>query len=185
MVKLMTLSRARRAVLNVGDGRGFVAQHQNYIGVVERIILTAAHCIAHALRVDGKCGLPPCHPFRHSGEVTYPDLLGPLGEKPTIWATCPHVDPMTDIVVLWSPSANAFDEQSDACESFLENLERWQIADAPAQGRERIKVEPFGGEPFWQEQKTPGKGVASVLSLKGRWLRGEVTRSGNSMGFNT
>ena len=79
------------SVLRVGDGRGFVVARRNYIGNMERIVITAAHCLPH---------LPSSHPARDLTEETYKRLLAPLGSKPVIWATCLFVDPIADIAAL-------------------------------------------------------------------------------------
>ena len=46
------------AIIRVGDGRGFVVMQQRYLGGVERVIITAAHCLPH-------------HPARGVEEETY------------------------------------------------------------------------------------------------------------------
>jgi hypothetical protein len=45
--------KLKRAVLRVGDGRGFVVSSRNSIGGHERIVITAAHCLP---------SFPPCAP---------------------------------------------------------------------------------------------------------------------------
>jgi hypothetical protein len=56
----MTDSLAR-AVLRVGDGRGFVVTHRGYVNPNERIIVTAAHCL-------------PFHPQAHPARYDYPGV---------------------------------------------------------------------------------------------------------------
>ena len=53
---------AKRALVKVADGRGFVVQGR------ERMVITAGHCLP---------GLPPCISYAASHERTYP-LLGSL-----------------------------------------------------------------------------------------------------------
>jgi hypothetical protein len=68
-----------KAIVKVGDGRGFVVQ-----GARERrYVITAAHCLPH---------LPPAFGHSYLEERTYPRLLGPLADEPTIWAECLFVD---------------------------------------------------------------------------------------------
>jgi hypothetical protein len=94
-----------RAVLRVGDGRGFVVERRGYLGHPERIVITAAHCLPrlpppyeHLLQ------LPTPHPARYLEEETYPRILGPLGRKKlTVWAACLFADPIADIAVLGQP----------------------------------------------------------------------------------
>jgi hypothetical protein len=66
----MDTKRLTRAVLRVGNGRGFVVSCRGYAGCEERIVITAAHCLP---------SLPPRHPAVLLAERTYPTLLGPLG----------------------------------------------------------------------------------------------------------
>ena len=98
--------RLVKAVLRVGDGRGFVVERRSHLGWNERIVITAAHCLPrlpppyeHLLQ------LPTPHPARYLDEETYQHLLGPLGIEPTVWATCLFLDPVADIAVLGSPNA--------------------------------------------------------------------------------
>jgi hypothetical protein len=79
-----------RAVIRVGDGRGFVVGTDR-----ERFVITAAHCLPR---------LPPSLSFSFIEERTYAKLLGPIGRKRTpVWAECCFVDPIADLAVLWSP----------------------------------------------------------------------------------
>ena len=59
---IVDASELTRGVLRVGDGRGFVVEHRNYLGHEERIVITAAHCLPV---------LPSCHPMRYLHECTY------------------------------------------------------------------------------------------------------------------
>jgi hypothetical protein len=78
------------AVITVGDGRGFVVEGERET----RLIITAAHCLP---------SFPLCHGASYLEERTYQALLGPLGEKPTVWTECLFVDPIADIAVLGQP----------------------------------------------------------------------------------
>ena len=82
-----------RAVVRVGDGRGFVSECLNWHGRPERIVITAAHCLPK---------LPPCHLTSLYNDRTY-KLLGPLGGDLTAWAYCLFADPTVDIAVLGFP----------------------------------------------------------------------------------
>jgi hypothetical protein len=155
------------AVLKVGDGRGFVVEC-DYLG---RVVITAAHCVAHAKRADRTEGLPPCHLAREWYEETYPALLGPLGTEPTVWAVCLFADLIADIAVLGQPDNHELLDQADAYDQLVNDMEALAIADAPAQG---VEVKTIGDDQF--ETRTPGKGPARVLSLDGHWLDGQVSR---------
>jgi len=166
------------AVLRVGDGRGFVVGCRHYLGFVERVVITAAHCLEIAKLANGTEGLPPCHPARYLEEQNYPSLLGPLGATPTVWAMCLFADPIADIAVLGQPDNQALSDQADAYDQLVDDMETLVIADAPAQG---VEVKTIGDHQI--ENRTPGKGPARVLSLDGHWLDGRVSRRGVTLAF--
>lgn len=58
----------KRAVIRVGDGRGFIVEHGH-----DRLVITAAHCLPE---------FPPCHGASFLEERTYGNLLGLLGAEP-------------------------------------------------------------------------------------------------------
>jgi hypothetical protein len=83
------LDRIKRSILSVGlnKGRGFVVK--NDYG--DPCIITAAHCLPE---------IPQCYCRSPEDAPYYSDLIGPLGEKPTIGAQVGFVDPIADIAVL-------------------------------------------------------------------------------------
>jgi hypothetical protein len=90
----MTTSDARRAILRVGDGCGFIVQ-----GKLDRYVITAARCLPH---------LPWAQAAASSAEgLTYERLLGSLGAEPAVPVECLFVDPIADIAVLGSPDDQA------------------------------------------------------------------------------
>jgi hypothetical protein len=82
------LERARRGVLKVGGGRGFI------VGGKFGYIITAAHCLP---------SFPPPFSASNLEERTYQELLGPIEGPSTVSAECCFVDPIGDIAVLCSP----------------------------------------------------------------------------------
>jgi hypothetical protein len=58
---------ARRALVQVGDGRGFVIKANT-----RRFVVTAAHCLPN---------LPPPASISYSVERTYKNLLDAVGER--------------------------------------------------------------------------------------------------------
>jgi hypothetical protein len=154
-----------RYVLAVGDGRGFVVAHRHFLGYEELIIITAAHCLPL---------LPPCHPASDVEERTYKLLLGPVDGERTVWAECLFADPIADIAVLGEPDNQALSDEADAYNQLMAEMTTWTVADAPAQGSERV------GQ---ADCPTPGEGTASVLSLEGQWLEGRVTCWGGFLAF--
>ena len=116
----MDHDEAQRAVITVGEGRGFVVE-----GARQRLVITAAHCLPH---------FPPCAAFSYLEERTYQGLLGLLGEPPKVWAECLFADPIGDIAVLGSPDSQALSAQSEAYEALMDSTRPLIIADAPKKG---------------------------------------------------
>src|SRR4051794_22251871 len=112
---------AIRAVIRVGDGRGFVVR-----GKLDRLVITAAHCLPW---------FPPCASFSRLEERTYRELLGPLGGESEVCAECLFVDPIGDIAVLGSPDGQELFDEADAYRTLTESRTPLSITDAPAQGR--------------------------------------------------
>jgi hypothetical protein len=119
----MTRAKATNAVLTVGRGRalggGFVVECDAR-GHPMRIVITAAHCLPH---------LPLC-PSDQWG-CTYKALLGPLGQKPTVWAECIFADPVGDIAVLCQPDSQELSERAEAYDALVDAMVPLPIADAP------------------------------------------------------
>ena len=87
------------SIITVGDGRGFVVmtRQTRLIGHRDKwysfkrdqpLIVTAAHCLPH---------FPPCHGFSYTEERIYADLIGPLGETPSVFAECLFADPIATL----------------------------------------------------------------------------------------
>ena len=115
------LENAKRAVVTVGEGRGFV------IDTDPRLVVTAAHCLPQ---------LPPAHSAMNLEEKTYKDLLAPLGNrKRMVWAECLFVDPVADIAVLGTPDGQALHKEADAYDDLMERTRPIGVADAPIRGR--------------------------------------------------
>ena len=107
--------QATRAVIQCGEGRGFVVETAN-----RRIVVTAAHCLPQ---------FPPCASFSGPEERTYPQLLGLIGEAPTVWAECLFVDPIGDIALLGTPDNQSLPEQADDCDALFATVGTLSIAD--------------------------------------------------------
>jgi hypothetical protein len=97
---------AIRAVVKVGDGRGFVIE-----GERERYIITAAHCLPH---------LPPAHAASYAEERHYFGLVGPLGGDASIAVQCLFVDPVSDLAVLGEPDGQELFEEAEAYEALVD-----------------------------------------------------------------
>jgi Trypsin-like peptidase domain len=117
--------RAKSAILSVGTGRGFVVE-----SLSERVVVTAAHCLPR----------PPRFGSLKEHNAMCAKVLGPVGQKPTVWAECLFADPIADIAVLGAPDANSCPEESEAYEALVEpitplkSVTPLRIADAPEEG---------------------------------------------------
>jgi hypothetical protein len=129
------------AVITVGLARGFLVKRAPW----PHHVITAAHCLPQ---------LPPAHPASFSSERSYLNLLGPLGEEPSIAAECLFIDPIADLAVLGSVDNQAYIEHAEAYEQFVE-------------GRSTFRVEPLRGHHR-----------AWVLTLTNEWVECTVDVSG-------
>ncbi len=121
------IERATASVLQVGDGRGFLVEVANqYFDYPEKLIMTAAHCLPE---------MPPCHTGMYLHEKTYSNLVGPLGEKPSLTVECLFADPISDLAVLGGPNDQELYKQCEAYEEFVESLTPFVIADAEKEGQ--------------------------------------------------
>lgn len=116
-----------RAVIQVGDGRGFVLQIRE-----NRFVVSAAHCLPQ---------LPPATNFSLAEERTYRSFLGPLGGKTTISAECVFVDPIADLALLGSPDQKQIPHDAERYDAFINSatalglgtltlVESWDIEEA-------------------------------------------------------
>jgi hypothetical protein len=87
---------------------------------------------------------------RSESRGIYPNLIGLLNHKPTIWTECLFVDPIADIAVLGSVDGGSLPEEADAYDSLFQP----------------IKPIPIG--PMEENTK------AWLLSLKGEWFECEA-----------
>jgi hypothetical protein len=111
-----------RAVIRVGEGRGFVVK-----GRWDYFVITAAHCLPF---------VPRCDSVALIAERIYQNLLAPLGQAPTVSAECMFMDPIADIAVLGPPDKQALCEQSDAYQELLADMSALPIlAKAPDKGK--------------------------------------------------
>jgi hypothetical protein len=57
MTEILKFSRPlTRSVLRVGAGRGFVVACENCLGFADKVVITAAHCLEHAVLANGDEG---------------------------------------------------------------------------------------------------------------------------------
>ncbi len=140
---MANFNKAARAVIKVGLGRGFVVQSGR-----RRLIITAAHCLP---------SFPPCHGASFTEERTYAQLLGPLGNEPSVWAECLFADPIGDIAVLGEPDGQELSDECEAYDELVKACEPIPVTDAKESGRARL------------------------LSLDGEWIECDVKHSGGPL----
>ncbi len=118
------------SVLTVDKGRGFIIEHRTLFDFGNgfqrnrrKLVVTASHCLPH----------PPVMPCYSYKETTYPNLLAPLGEEPSVWAECLFFDPVSDLAILGKPDDQEFGEESDAYARLVDGRKPFTIA-APETG---------------------------------------------------
>jgi hypothetical protein len=142
---------ATRAVVQIGrhGGRGFI------LAVGERrYVVTAAHCVFDKLPVP--------YSARDNNEVTYRNLIGPLGGKRHVSAECVFLDPIADIAVFGTPDTQGRYEEAQAYEE-LTGKAAFKIGrlNLPRQRLRAAGMTPFAGE-------------ARMLSLDGEWFACQI-----------
>ena len=128
----------------------------------DKVVITCAHCLPH---------LPPAHGAAHFEEKTYANLLGRLGETPTVWVECLFVDPVSDIAVLGSPDNQALGNEADAYEELLEPIKPLAISGTKEKGRAWLfslerqwfscTYEVFNDGPLWLSSSKKKRYVAA------------------------
>lgn len=123
------LHHAARAIVRVGEGRGFV------VAADERfLVVTAAHCLPY-FPEPSACGF--------AAKRTYSGLLGPIGSaRLQVSAELVFADPVADIAVLGPPDAQAAWNLADAYEELVSGAAALRIARAmpTVLGRTRVWV---------------------------------------------
>jgi hypothetical protein len=113
----------------------------------------------------------------YTEERTYPELLGRLGEEPSVWAECVFVDPVADIAVLSEPDNQELSEEAEAYGALVEAeaVTPFTIAEPPGKPRageiERLRAglpQDFDQTriPEWAMHECPGR----LLSLDNQWF---------------
>jgi hypothetical protein len=151
----MNREQVTRAIIKVGDGRGFIVQ-----GRRGRLVVTAGHCLP---------AFPPCCSFSETSERTYARLLGPIGEEPSVWAECLFADPISDLAVLGAPDGQELSTEAESFEALVDSADPIAVSEgtfrdtAPQNEEEaRLRAE-LGIRPLQECQ-------AWLLSLDCRWF---------------
>jgi trypsin-like peptidase len=144
----------KKAVVRVGSGgRGFVVGTDH-----SRFVITAAHCVPPDR-------LPTPHPGNGSSELTFQDVIGPLGKraKQKIWGELCAFSLTDDIAMFSEPDNQEISDQYDAYLEFMD-------------GRPALKI----GAPS-AAQSPDGW----VLSLDGIWKPCTVHTANNGRFLST
>lgn len=125
-----SLPHKANSVITVDKGRGFIIEHHTlfdfgngFKDLRRKLVVTASHCLPH----------PPVMPCYLYQETTYPNLLAPLGEEPSVWADCLFFDPVSDLAILGEPDNQELGEESDAYARLVDGRKPFTIA-APETG---------------------------------------------------
>jgi hypothetical protein len=119
--------RLRKAVFQVGDGRGFKVGH---------FVITAAHCIPN---------LPPRERMTCTGKRTY-KLLGPLGVKNTIWVELLFADQIGNLAILGQPANQELTKEAESYDRLLEGTPGFAIANVRPNKQISAKVLSLSGQ---------------------------------------
>jgi hypothetical protein len=103
------------------------------------------------------------------------NVLGPLDQKPTVWAECLFADPIAGIAVLGEPDAGSWSKESKAYDELVEPIPPLKSI-ASLRSVEQVKsalrrnyVTPL------RIADAPEEGRAWLLSLEGEWFQCAVT----------
>jgi hypothetical protein len=173
----------RKALVVVGEGRGFVIEAGE-----RRLIITAAHCLPN---------YPPRASISSTWERTYKDLLGAIGESPTVWAECLFLDPVADIAVLGTPDTQDLSQQAEHFDQLIEKSIPLRVSEVAGEKVEAWLMPlddgpPIGCEVFarqgtlWTEKpkrQIKGGMSGSPILLDGSAVGVLVTTHGPHPGF--
>ncbi|MCP4304313.1 MAG: trypsin-like peptidase domain-containing protein [bacterium] len=115
---------AKRAVVAVGEGRGFVVEAGG-----DRFIITAGHCLPR---------LPPATSFLAS-ETVYRNLTGRLyADRRSLTVECLFVDPIADIAVLGAPDGQDLWKENEAYQGLVDVSQPLMVTAAPKDGPAKL-----------------------------------------------
>lgn len=156
---MKTFDIAKRAVISVGSGRGFIATAGDY-----RRIVTAAHC----LPLDR---LPTPHLSNSVCELTFPKIAGRrTANRLTIWGELSLYSLTDDLAVLSEPDGECGEQHCVRYEKFTKQ--------AIPIGRSPDAVAPH----LWLKH---AGWAAWTLSLIGEWQKCVVQNNGRSLTLDT
>jgi Trypsin-like peptidase domain len=159
------------AVVQVGKhgGRGFIVAVGEH-----RYVVTAAHCVFDKLPIP--------HPARDSNEVTYKNLIGPLGGKRSVSAECMFLDAIADIAVFGTVDAQDRGKEALAYEELTGEV-AFKIGKMPPRQLRRRGATRFGNLPP-STVMGPSSSEARMLSLQCEWFTCKVMSNGGSLWFD-
>jgi hypothetical protein len=173
-----SLPNEANSVVTVDKGRGFIIEHctvfdsgDGFRDLRRKLVVTASHCLPQPPAM-------PCHSYQ---ETTYPNLLAPLGEEPSVWADCLFFDPVSDLAILGEPDNQELGEESEAYGRLVDGRKPFTIA-APETGEgymlalDRVSWQPTTlkvHENIWGTGLSTGATLAGqsgspIVDMKGR-----------------
>ncbi len=151
-------------VIRVGDGRGFVVETET-----ERYVVTAAHCLNRLPEPFGAM-------VERLGDLTFANILGPLGGSQNVTAECRFVDLANDLAVLGEPDGQELWKQVYAYRELVDSADPFPL------GRLRFRQERIRlGEGRTISGPLKAASAARMLSLDGEWFDCRVTSLGCSL----
>jgi hypothetical protein len=132
----MNFNKATKAVVTVGDGRGFIVE-----GPRGRLIITAAHCLPR---------FPPAAANTTADERTYGALVSRLHEKPAITVECLFADPFGDLAILGEPDGQELElrEEAVAYDALVDKASPLRVGKHVAPGPESARMLSLNGQWF-------------------------------------
>jgi hypothetical protein len=152
----MSMGIATRAVIRVGDGRGFIVSAGE-----SRYVITAAHC----LPLDR---LPTPHLANSASELTFPKIMG--RKRLTIWGELCSFSLTDDFAVLCEPDVECGEDHYIRFETFTKRA-------MP------VGLSPDTVDPHLSKER-PGQ-IAWTMSLAGDWQKCTVYNGGRFLTLDT
>jgi hypothetical protein len=152
-----------RVYFDFGDG---------YRKLRRKVVVTASHCLPHAPEVFSGVDYQL---------ATYPKLLGPLGEEPSVWTQCLFFDPVADVAVLGEPDNQDLSDEWDGYHSLVRGRKPFATAtpesgEAYMLGLDGVTWKPtalevhmnIGGNALSTGETLGGQSGSPILDSKGR-----------------
>ncbi len=161
MSNISQLENAKAAVVQVGGGgRGFI------VGAgIDRFVVTAAHCVPSDR-------IPTPHLSNGASELTFPNIIGPLGGTPTICGELCVYSLTDDIAAFCEPEGGLEDEYMqyvDFTDAAAMKIGKLPDRATPPRPDLDAGQAAFNSRLEEREQDDAHTEAAFILSLDGEW----------------